>query len=555
MKYLVTSALPYANGPIHLGHLAGAYLPADIYVRYLKNQEREVIYICGTDEHGVPITISAEANNTNPDKLVKSHHDIISQAFAETGMSFDIFSGTHNKLHAELSQEFFKQLYANGYVSEDELEQFYCEKCNRFLPDRYVEGICPHCKQEARGDQCDSCGNSLSSTELIEPFCKLCGEKPALKKSKHLFLELKKFQPQLEEWLASKKDWKPNVKAFCEQWLKRGLEKRCITRDLDWGVPVPLAGYENKVLYVWFDAPIGYVSFTKELLENKPELYKWEAWWQGGEEVKLVHFIGKDNIVFHSIIWPAMLMGQTEKYKLPDCIPANEFLNLEGQKISTSKNWAIWVHDFVKVFNPDALRYYLGLIAPEARDSDFSYKGFQTANNSELVGLYGNFINRNLAFLNKYYEGKLIEGEYVFTSQEDELWSEVKKECEIIKECYENFKVREAIFHFMEISRLANKYFDTQEPWQLRKKDEKRCQAVLLTCLNLINTLAIISEPIIPFSARRVKKMLNLAEDFRFSQLEVSAIKPGHIIGQVEILFTRLEDDIIEEEKSKLGRS
>jgi len=553
MKYLVTSALPYANGPIHLGHIAGAYLPADIYVRSLKNKEEEVLYICGTDEHGVAITINAESMGVTPKDVVTKNHETIDKAFKMMNMSFDIFSGTHNETHSKLSQDFFLKLKSNGYISEKEVEQFYCEHDEQFLPDRYVEGTCPICKNpDARGDQCEKCGHSLHSLDLKEPKCKICGRTPAQKVSNHWFLDLDKFQDKLKKWLASKTDWKPNVKAFCEQWFERGLEPRGITRDLSWGVPIPIEGADGKVLYVWFDAPIGYISFTIEYLKNMGKEDEWESWWKGGDDVKLVHFIGKDNIVFHSIIWPAMLMGQEDGFKLPDEIPANEFLNLEGDKFSTSKNYAIWVHEFLEKFPSDVARYYLAQIAPEAKDADFSYKGFQLANNSELAGIYGNFVNRTLTFVAKYFKGK-IKDDVEMNEDDDKLWEDVKTQLDIITDCYENFKVRDVVFHIMELGRVANRYFDSQQPWATRKTNPARCKTTLLNCLNLIDTIATISEPILPESSRKVKEMLNLPEDFRLTTIFDQQVTEGHKIGKPEILFAKIDDDVINAEKETLG--
>ncbi len=555
MRYLVTSALPYANGPIHLGHIAGAYLPADIYVRYLRNKKREVIYICGTDEHGVPITINAEQKGKTPPEVVAENHRIIEEAFRRLDMSFDIFSGTSTcPEHAKLSQEFFLNLRKNGFVSEREVDQFYCDHDAMFLPDRYVEGTCPHCGKGARGDQCDYCGNALNALDLKEPKCKLCGRPPRVKSSRHWFLDLDKFQKDLEQWLARKPHWKANVKAFCEQWFQRGLEPRGITRDLSWGVPVPLDEAKGKVLYVWFDAPIGYISFTIELFRKMGKPEEWKRWWQGGDEVRLVHFIGKDNIVFHAIIWPAMLMGQRTGWKLPDEIPANEFLNLEGDKFSTSKNYAIWLHEFLEDFPSDVVRYYLAQIAPETKDADFSLKGFQFANNSELADIYGNFVNRMLSFTRKFFDGKL-DGEMTFTDIEKKLWEEVRREASVIEECYETFRVRDAVFHLMEIGRIANKYVDTTAPWALRKSDEKRCKAVLLTCLNLMDTLAILFEPITPATSRTVKRMLNLPENFDFSTIATQPIRQGHVIGETQVLYPKIEDAALDKWRAKLGRT
>lgn len=554
MRYLVTSALPYANGPIHLGHIAGAYLPADVYVRYLRNKKREVIYICGTDEHGVPITINAESRGMTPSQVVAENHDIIEKAFKKMQVSFDIFSGTHTcPQHEKLSQEFFLKLNEKGFISERDVDQFYCEHDSMFLPDRYVEGVCPHCKKPARGDQCDYCGNSLNSLELKEPKCKICGKPPVVKSSKHWFLDLDKFQNDLTKWLGGKHNWKANVKAFCSQWFERGLEPRGITRDISWGIPVPLEGAEGKVLYVWFDAPIGYISFTIEMFEKLGRPEEWKKWWQGGNDVKLVHFIGKDNIVFHSIIWPAMLMGTDAAYKLPDEIPANEFLNLEGDKFSTSKNYAIWVHEFLEIFSADTIRYYLALIAPESKDSDFSFKGFQNSNNSELAGIYGNFVNRNLSFIAKYFNS-VLDGEIKHAPEDDAVWNDACKELRIIEECFETYRVRDACFHIMELGRIANKYFDAMAPWALRKTDEARCKGVLLTCTNLINALATIFEPITPEASRKVKKMLNVPEEFDFSRLYEKEIKAGHKIGEPSILYSKIEDEVIEAQKAKLGK-
>jgi len=554
MKYLVTSALPYANGPIHLGHIAGAYLPADIYVRYLRSMNREVLYICGTDEHGVPITLNAEGRGITPEDVIKENHEKIKKGFKLMQMSFDIFSGTHNETHNELSQEFFLTLQKEGFISEKEIEQFYCEHDKMFLPDRYVEGTCPLCKAEgARGDQCDACGNALNTLDLIDPKCKICNAVPIVKKSKHWFLDLNKFEKDLNSWLDSKTHWKNNVRAFCKQWFERGLEPRGITRDLKWGVPVPVEGAEGKVLYVWFDAPIGYASFTKEYFAQKgADDKEWEKWWKGGDDVKLTHFIGKDNIVFHSIIWPAMLMGQKNGWKLPDEIPANEFLNLEGQKISTSKNWAIWVHEFLEKFYSDSVRFYLAEIAPETKDADFSFKKFQEANNSLLAGIYGNFANRNLAFINKFFEGK-IDGEIKTGEDDENVWNEAISEAQNILECYENYKVREAVERAMDLGRSANKYFDKMAPWALRKENKPRCRGVLLTSMNLINLIGTVLSPITPKTVIKVRKMLGLKEEVDFTTDIRKMVEPGVQLGEVEILFSMIDDETIAEEKARLG--
>ncbi|MCK5808286.1 methionine--tRNA ligase [bacterium] len=551
MKYLVTSALPYANGPIHLGHIAGAYLPADIYVRFLRNSGEEALFICGTDEHGVPITLNAESQGINPEDVIKENHRVIQEGFDKIDINFDIFSGTHNDTHAAMSQHFFTKLSENGFIHEKEIEQLYCEHDKMFLPDRYVEGICPLCGYDgARGDQCDKCGNALNTLDLKEPKCKICSATPIVRTSKHWFLALDKLQSRLEEWLESKKGWKSNVKAFVKQWFERGLEPRGITRDLSWGVPVPVEGADGKVLYVWFDAPIGYLSFTKMLLDEQGK--QWEEWWKGGDDVSLVHFIGKDNIVFHAIIWPAMLMGVDEGLKLPDEIPANEFLNLEGDKISTSRNYAIWVHEFLESFDSDIVRFYLARIAPETKDADFSFDGFKTSVNSELSATYGNFVNRNLAFINKFFDGELT-GEFEDDKADDELWTSVNSEIDIILESYKTFNVRDALFHTMEIGRIANKYFDTMAPWALRKENKARCRQVLLNCVNLIDTIAVLMDPITPKSTAKVMAMLGQNGEISFADVKTRRIGENFkIAADVEILFHQIDQDSIDAEKKKL---
>ena len=553
MRYLLTSALPYANGPIHLGHIAGAYLPGDIYNRFLKNMNEETLFICGTDEHGVPITINAESRGITPEDVIKENHKKIENAFNLMEINFDIFSGTHNETHFEMSKDFFLTLQKNGYITQKVDKQFYCEHDKKFLPDRYVEGICPLCGATgARGDQCDKCGNSLNSIELKEPKCKICGATPVIKESKHWFLELNKFQDRLAKWLDTKTHWKNNVKQFCKQWFERGLEPRAITRDINWGVPVPAEGGDGKVLYVWFDAPIGYISFTKSLLEKRGEgKNAWEKWWKNKEDVKLVHFIGKDNIVFHSMVFPSMLMGQENNFKLPDEIPANEFLNLEGDKFSTSKNYAVWVDDILQDISSDILRFYLAKNAPENKDADFSFKGLQNANNGELAAIYGNFVNRNLSFINKFFKGK-IPLEVEFPQEDKELWNSVEKEVENIKLAYSEFRVRDAVFHLMELGRISNKYFDTMAPWALRKENKAKCAGVLLNCLNLIDKLATLFEPITPTSSRKTKEMLNIKPVFDFSKLNENQIKEGHKIGTPEILYEKIEDELVEKWKQNL---
>ncbi|MFO7734620.1 MAG: methionine--tRNA ligase, partial [bacterium] len=521
MRYLVTSALPYANGTIHLGHVAGAYLPADIYVRFLKNRGDEVIYICGTDEHGVPIAIAAEKEGISPEELVEKNHSAIKASFDKININFSIFSGTHNKTHEKLSQEFFTKLKKEGHLVKKKADQFFCEKCNKYLPDRYVEGCCPICKSEdARGDQCDSCGNSLDALDLVDARCKICNETPSIRSTEHWFLKLGDFQEKLKRWLEGKKHWKRNVREFCNQWFERGLDDRCITRDLSWGVPLPDEDSEGKVLYVWFDAPIGYISFTRELFNKlgKSE-NEWESWWKGGDDVKLVHFIGKDNIVFHAMIFPAMLMGQEEGYKCADEIPANEYLNLEGGKFSTSKDHAIWIDDFTELFSPDTLRFYLAKIAPENRDSNFSLDGFRDVVNSEFAGIYGNFINRHLSFVKRFFKGKLRD-EFSYGPEDENVWKDVCENIKKASECFETFKVRDALANLVDAARKGNKYFDTMAPWNLRKTDKARCRAVLLTCLNIADALSSAFEPITPETSRKIKDMLNMPHEFDISDIE-----------------------------------
>ncbi len=548
-RLLVTSALPYANGGIHLGHLAGAYLPADIYVRYQRAQKRDVIYMCGSDEHGVPITLAAEKQGISPQEIVDKYRKIHRESFAKFGMSFDNYSGTSQPLHHKISQDFFLTLHKKGYLSEKKIVQFYCTHCKRFLADRYVEGECPNCHAEgARGDQCDSCGRSLDQIQLINPYCATCGNKPEIRETSHWFINLKKFQPKIKTWLDTKTHWKDNVKNFCYGWLETGLEDRAVTRDLKWGVPVPLKGYENKVLYVWFDAPIGYISATVEWAEKTGQPEKWREYWQN-DDTRMIHFIGKDNIVFHAIIWPLFLMGHGE-YVLPADIPANEFLNLEGNKLSTSKNYAVWLDDYLQKFPPDPLRYCLAVNAPETKDSDFSWKDFQARNNNELADILGNFVNRTLTFIKKNFDANIPEAG-VLDNLDREMLSRLEQAPNKIGHNLESFHVRKAMAEFMELARFANKYFNDQEPWVTKKSNISKCTTTMNICARVCKGLAILMQPVLPFTAEKLWNVLNLdgnVLDQKWSDAGKATFAPGHPIGEIEILFYKIEDDIIEAE-------
>ncbi|MCX7821247.1 MAG: methionine--tRNA ligase [Brevinematales bacterium] len=551
-KYLVTSALPYANGPIHLGHLAGAYLPADIFVRFLRLNGDDVVYICGSDEHGVPITLRAEQEKVSPREIVEKYHKIMYESFKKMRIEFDNFSGTARKDHYELSQKFFMNLYEGGYISKKTEKQYFDEKAGRFLPDRYIEGKCPFCGYEkARGDQCDKCGKLLNPLDLIEPRSVLTGEKPVIKETTHWYLKLQDFEEKLVSWITSNTHWKENVRNFVLGWIKKeGLKERAITRDIDWGVPVPLPEAKGKVLYVWFDAPIGYISSTIEWSKNIGKPDKWKEYWFD-KETKIIHFIGKDNIPFHAVIWPAMLMGQKEKYVLPFDIPANEYLTLEGEKFSTSQNWALWVDEYLAEFPADPLRYFLASNAPETKDADFSWKAFQIKNNEELANIYGNFANRVFTFVNKRFNGVVPEAKY--EELELNLFKEIEDKIKEIKYAYQNFSVREASKLMMDIARAGNKYFDETKPWSL--KDDKRLKTVMNTCLNLLRILAVASYPIIPESAEKLWRMLGEENDIRLERwdsLGKMRIKDGQKLGNVEILFVKYEDEIIEKQLKKL---
>ncbi len=539
-RFTVTAALPYANGPVHIGHLAGAYLPADIYARWLRSKGKDVAFICGTDEHGVPITIKARKEGITPQEVVDRYYEIIKNSFADFGISFDIFSRTSKPIHHQTSSDFFKNLYNKGIFTEEETEQYYDAQENQFLADRYITGTCPKCgNDKAYGDQCEKCGSTLSPSELINPVSALSGNVPILKKTKNWFLPLDKIQKEfLNDFIASKTNWKTNVTGQCKSWLNDGLQPRAMTRDLDWGVKVPVEGAENKVLYVWFDAPIGYISATKELFPND-----WEKYWKDSE-TSLVHFIGKDNIVFHCIIFPAMLHVHGN-YILPTHVPANEFLNLEGEKISTSRNHAIWLHEYLIDFpdRKDELRYVLTSIAPETKDSDFTWKDFQARVNNELCSILGNFVNRILVLSHKYFEGKIQS--YDLSNPADiVLLNEVKNFQNSIDSLVSDFKFREAQFELMAIARLGNKYITDQEPWHLIKTDEIRVGEILHTCLVLTHAFAISARPFLPFTSEKIFKFLNTDAG--------STIKGGTILNQPELLFNKIEDAQIEAQLEKL---
>ncbi|MBN1349974.1 methionine--tRNA ligase [candidate division KSB1 bacterium] len=552
-RILVTSALPYANGPIHLGHLAGAYLPADIYVRFQKLKKRDIVFICGSDEHGVPITILAEKRGVTPKAIVDEFHKRNKKAFEAFGIQFDNYSRTSLPAHHKTSQAFFLKLHQKGLLTEKTIEQFYCEHCQRFLADRYVEGTCPHCKKSgARGDQCEACGKWIDQTTLIEPSCAICGTQPVLSKTSHWFLKLGDFQDQIKAWLDTKITWKSNVLNFCRGWLSEGLRDRAVTRDLSWGVPVPLKGYENKVLYVWFDAPIGYISSTVEWAQNIGQPDRWKDYWQK-DDTRLIHFIGKDNIVFHAIVWPAILMGNGE-YILPSEIPANEFLNLEGEKLSTSKNYAVWLEDYLEKFPPDPLRYTLAVNAPEAKDADFNWTDFQSRNNNELADILGNFLNRSLTFIKKHFQGKVPE-KGTFDALDTQMRNKIHETRVTIAGCLEAFEVRKAIFALIDLARFANKYFNDKEPWLTVKSNRETCATTLHLCAQVSYALAILMEPFLPFSAETLWRMLNLDSDIHQQNWDDAGqieLPVGHQLGKLEILFPKIEDEVIEPEIQRL---
>ena len=547
-RTLVTTALPYANGPVHIGHLAGVYVPADIYVRYLRLKGRDVLFIGGSDEHGVPITIKAKKEGVTPQDIVDRYHGIIKRSFEELGISFDIYSRTSSEIHHKTASDYFRKLYEKGEFVEKVSEQYYDEEAGQFLADRYITGTCPHCKNpNAYGDQCEACGTSLSPLDLIDPKSTISGSKPVLRETKHWYLPLDKHEAWLREWiLENHKEWKPNVYGQCKSWLDMGLQPRAVSRDLDWGVPVPIEGADGKVLYVWFDAPIGYISNTKELLPND-----WERWWKG-QDTRMIHFIGKDNIVFHCIVFPAMLKADGS-YILPDNVPANEFLNLEGDKISTSRNWAVWLHEYLEEFpgKQDVLRYVLTANAPETKDNDFTWHDFQTRNNSELVAIYGNFVNRALVLTSKYFDN-VVPALGELTDYDSQTLAEFAEVKAALESNLETFHFRDALREAMNMARIGNKYLADTEPWKVAKTDMERTATILHLALQIAANLSIAFEPFLPFSSKRLRAMLNM-KVFDWEQLgQINLLAAGNKIGKAELLFDKIEDDVIEAQLRKL---
>lgn len=550
----VTAALPYANGGVHIGHLAGVYVPADIYVRYLRLKNQDVIFIGGSDEHGVPITIRAKKEGITPQDVVDRYHSMIKKSFEEFGISFDVYSRTTSKTHEQLASDFFKKLLEEGKLQEQESEQYYDEEAHQFLADRYIKGECPHCHYDgAYGDQCEHCGTALSPLELINPTSTLSGSKPVIKKTKNWYLPLNDYQQWLKEWiLQGHKEWRSNVYGQCKSWLDLDLQPRAMTRDLDWGIPVPVEGAEGKVLYVWFDAPIGYISNTKELCEQAPKRWgSWEKWWKD-EDTRLVHFIGKDNIVFHCLIFPTMLKAHGG-YILPDNVPANEFLNLENDKISTSRNWAVWLHEYLVDLpgKQDVLRYVLTANAPETKDNNFTWKDFQEHNNSELVGIYGNFVNRALQLTKKYFEGVVPAcGELLdIDKQTLEEFKDVKQKVETLLDA---FRFRDAQKEAMNLARIGNKYITECEPWKVWKTNPERVKTILYVSLQLVANLAIAFEPFLPFSSKKLRQLINM-DTCDWSQLgSTDLLKANHHLAEPELLFEKIEDETIDIQLKKL---
>ena len=553
-RYTITAALPYTNGPVHIGHLAGVYVPADIYARYLRNTGNDVLYICGSDEHGVPITLKAKKEGVSPQDIVDKYHAIIKKSFSDFGISFDNYSRTSAKIHHNTASDFFKKLYDEGKFIEEASEQLYDAEANQFLADRFVVGTCPKCgNDESYGDQCEKCGTSHNATDLINPKSAITGNVPTTKVTKHWYLPLDKYEKWLREWIVEghKNDWKTNVLGQVKSWLDDGLKPRAVTRDLDWGIPVPVEGGEGKVLYVWFDAPIGYISSTKEWAAREGK--DWEPYWKD-ENTKLIHFIGKDNIVFHCIIFPAMLKAEGS-YILPENVPANEFLNLEGDKISTSKNWAVWLHEYLEDFPgmQDVLRYTLTANAPETKDNDFTWKDFQARNNNELVAIFGNFINRVVVLTNKYYEG-IIPEPNEFTDVDNETLEKVQKYPSIIASSIERYRFREASQELMNLARLGNKYLADEEPWKQIKTDPERVKTVMYVALQIAAALSVVCEPFLPFTSEKLKGILNISESVAWNAIAETEelIAPNHKIGKAELLFSKIEDKDIQVQLDKL---
>jgi methionyl-tRNA synthetase len=554
-RYTVTAALPYTNGPIHIGHLAGVYVPGDIYSRFLRLQGKDVAFICGSDEHGVAISMKAKKEGITPQEVIDKYHAIIKQSFEDFGISFDNYSRTSAKVHHDTASEFFKKLYNEGKFIEEVTEQLYDEKADQFLADRFVTGTCPKCSHpDAYGDQCENCGTSLNATDLINPKSTITGTTPILKSTKHWFLPLDQYDAFLREWILEghKNDWKPNVYGQVKSWLEDGLKPRAVTRDLDWGIPVPVEGAEGKVLYVWFDAPIGYISSTKEWAAREGK--DWEPYWKSAD-TKLVHFIGKDNIVFHCVIFPAMLKAEGS-YIMPDNVPANEFLNLEGNKLSTSKNWAVWLHEYLQDFpgQQDVLRYSLTATAPETKDNDFTWKDFQARNNNELVAIFGNFINRVVVLTNKYYEG-VVPAPNAYSDVDEATLTEMRAYPAVIASSVERYRFREALTELMNLARLGNKYLADEEPWKMIKEDPARVQTQMYVALQIAAALSVLSEPFLPFTAAKLKNMLAIGEgtlSWNDISLKSDLLIAGSQIGQAELLFAKIEDEEIQKQIDRL---
>ncbi|RDK88372.1 methionine--tRNA ligase [Marinirhabdus gelatinilytica] len=565
-RYTITAALPYTNGPVHIGHLAGVYVPADIYARFQRLQGKDVAFVCGSDEHGVPITIKAKKEGITPQQVVDKYHVIIKKSFEDFGITFDNYSRTSAKIHHDTASEFFKKLYEDGKFIEEVTEQLYDQEANQFLADRFIVGTCPKCGfEESYGDQCENCGTSHNATDLINPKSAISGNKPVLKETKHWFLPLDEYEPFLKEWILKnhKKDWKTNVYGQCKSWIDDGLRPRAVTRDLDWGIPVPVDGAEGKVLYVWFDAPIGYISATKEWAQREDK--EWEPYWKS-DDTKLLHFIGKDNIVFHCIIFPSMLKADGG-YILPDNVPANEFLNLEGNKISTSKNWAVWLHEYLEEFpnQQDVLRYVLTANAPETKDNDFTWTDFQQRNNSELVAIFGNFINRVTVLTHKYYEGVVPEPSS-FSEIDTQTLNELRAYPAVIESSIERYRFREAQMELMNVARLGNKYLADEEPWKTIKTDEERTKTVMYVALQIATALAVLSEPFLPFTSKKLKNILNVCSSdatqehciensWKDIQIKEALLPPKHTINKSELLFSKIEDEQVQQQLDKLQAS
>lgn len=549
-RTLITTALPYANGPVHIGHLAGVYVPADIYARYLRLKGQDVIMIGGSDEHGVPITIKAKAEGVTPQDIVDRYHKIIKDSFAELGISFDIYSRTTSDIHARTASEFFRRLYENGQFVEKTSMQLFDEKANQFLADRYVTGECPHCHAEgAYGDQCEKCGTSLNATDLINPKSAITGNTPVLRETKHWYLPLDRWQSALEKWiLDGHKEWKTNVYGQCKSWLDLGLQPRAVSRDLDWGVPVPVEGADGKVLYVWFDAPIGYISNTIELLPDS-----WEKWWKDSD-TRIINFIGKDNIVFHCIVFPAMMMAYGDNFQLPDNVPANEFLNLEGDKISTSRNWAIWLHEYLRDFpgKQDVLRYVLTANAPETKDNDFTWRDFQARNNSELVAILGNFVNRAMVLTFKYFNG-IVPQAGELADVDSAAIAEIRQSVEALTAALDTFHFREALKEAMNIARIGNRYLQETEPWKVAKTDPERVKTILNVALQICANIAIAFEPFLPFMSEKLRRMLSLGNISWDSLGAADIVAAGTQLRQPELLFEKIEDDVIQAQLDRLA--